>query len=1746
MAQLIEVPGQGSFEFPDDFSEEQITQAFISNGIYKPQPTKRKTSIGEDVLIGLEGAKNSFLDTASLVGGGLAGLMGREEDRDRVFQTILDRKAQAEQEASQVEQGFGGKVISGVTGIVPMLAGGAAIAGVKGMAAAPSIINALSESGRDIQEGAGTGETVALAPVKGVVDYVTNMLPAGKGLVGGAAWGAGGGIAGQAATDVAGQAVLGDSDAKKNYEFSLEKNVLLPAAVGGVVGGTVGKLTGEQDKTVKAAEKTPVEPKQASAYVQNTINDLDTQFKSRERRIKELTSISDKIQQSLAKKEQQLSSLSRLENPDSKTLGIIEALKKQVTESTTKLDSINDNIKQIRPEMEALNSRIQNLGGEGFKPDAPLPKEDPFVAKAKAEEDQMAKLEQRVVEPELPPETAAKVDGLDLEIQNLERFLGTKQGTKAVRADVEEQLNSLRAERDALARPPEIPETGTPFAETAGQPTQREPFRAGRDRYQVGDKFHAKEAEFVTYSPEVLKNMWDNKVDKLLTIQDPELRAMIMEEKAAIENAYGIVTKGEKVDKTVGKAPTMEGPVIRTVDDAGQPRPLNDLLTDAIANTKSPWLKSMLERIQNNPNLTRLQSVINDMYLYRNKAEAAYSNAKASPIFKTFTNGLDLAHEMIHAAANDVLIRYEAKDGTLTLEQRAAAKYVNDAYDKLIGNKALANWDYAMSNVREFVAHLSDKDFANAVKVAMTPTKFQEFINKLVQMASKTFGFTPKEAKSFEDLMGTTNYLIDTAAGMATPADILKSVGLLRNDFTKSVEYATLDTKLRDGLAVLEEKLTNDRNGVVNVTAGSKIRTYLAGAAEVAQANQKSPLVRHTFTAIKRADELYEEGKRYIIEGTANEKRTKFGLRNLTDVEGGESYNIARRNASNRDLIEGRLVVLEGHQKRIAFDQVPGFKQLSKSGQELVLALGKAYKRGHDWSNSQLEKTGAKPMPYREGYVYHQRDGDHGVYSYVRDESGNRVLAGVHYAYTDAERRAFMRNVIEKNPDIEIDPSTDVFSVKAEKTRQAEATERELATMIEEASRVGGKIDPEVIDRLRQEAVNARFFGGHHLFQTSVEGYKGNRWYRSELENAKDLFDTPFHYADELGRFARNEVLRKATDPFLNNPEVYNEHKYLDTDPEIIMARDLVDRTLNPQYDSMVKDAIDYVASRIVDSANALTKENKLSRYPDKSVFDRVNGVLTTFFNYSKMMARPAFAASQAMSWTSQVPQYLSVTFGDSFGKASDSMLKGVARSMDFREGTEFDNFIMRARKHHTFKPTTVNDFTQLRIELANSGMNKALSTGASLLSGKRLSEMADTYSRYMAFSILYEKGKSMGLKGDELFNFVIDHTDNSMSLFQRDKKAPIITRTGVFGDMLAPVSNYIILQGNWTATAAKKLVQDKNIHPMMTIILANAIAGGTVALPLVAEYEVLRTIFNSMLPDDMQMPSFVRVMHEYIGAARDSVTDMAGPAAGRLTDAVLRHGSITGATQAIAELFGVGKGGGLDIGSGLRYQALGKNFFDENKSLWDSFSAWSAIVKDVNSIADVITGKDVTEANIRRAYDATRTSIISDYLNDTFFIPYFKNESGKEMQTVGKDSAALFERTENDKWANYLGTRTTRAANESTVRTLTKEKERKQQAEVGKAMQGLLDHVVRAEARQVPLGMRGMQPAAIKRLEVLSRKYPDMEPFLNTISQRLDQEMLKRQLPEIIRTIENSKPYELKEKLKIYQDITGNKVKVE
>lgn len=208
---------------------------------------KPKTSVGV-----LEGIKRGItedvpygLGTAlDFTAGGLADLFGDTKSADTAFKRMEERtagrKKLQEVRAQNEIQGFGSKAGQAVVGAIPQMLSAHA-----------------TQAAEDVQAGATTGGALKSLGVNTGAQALGMLLPAGKGIIKGAAVGAATSAPLSYATDELNKRIQKGTGAEQNYQKTAE-DYLLEAAVGAGVGGVLGPL-GSKKKLNKKVEDTSVD-----------------------------------------------------------------------------------------------------------------------------------------------------------------------------------------------------------------------------------------------------------------------------------------------------------------------------------------------------------------------------------------------------------------------------------------------------------------------------------------------------------------------------------------------------------------------------------------------------------------------------------------------------------------------------------------------------------------------------------------------------------------------------------------------------------------------------------------------------------------------------------------------------------------------------------------------------------------------------------------------------------------------------------------------------------------------------------------------------------------------------------------------------------------------------------------------------------------------------------------------------------------------------------------------------------------------------------------------------------------------------------------------------------------------------------------------------------------------------------------------------------------------------------------------
>ncbi len=359
------------FEADHELSKEEWSQTlayFDSIGEKKADP--RKTGILEDVGIGLADLGHTAATAAQMVAGGATRLVGAEDTSDAIFDSMVERTKTREEYKKGLDQGFSGKAISGIAGILPMLAA-APITGPLAAATGMATMSGLSSAEENVRGGASTGQAMAQFGSEVGTDALANALPIGKGLLKGAALGAGGNVASQAAQDLTGSQLIGG----EKYDPSAEKYAL-QAVTGAVPGAVFGRMNkdGKFDLPAKEPVDEPIPDvplKTQTEFDNEFVTRTKGQIESIERQLYKAHQIQDELSKTGSMTEKQYEFYQKKQEE-------IDELNKELGEKKANLSNYSDN-PLAKTQEETTLENLKNFDPETLEvvPKKPVENEPP-------------------------------------------------------------------------------------------------------------------------------------------------------------------------------------------------------------------------------------------------------------------------------------------------------------------------------------------------------------------------------------------------------------------------------------------------------------------------------------------------------------------------------------------------------------------------------------------------------------------------------------------------------------------------------------------------------------------------------------------------------------------------------------------------------------------------------------------------------------------------------------------------------------------------------------------------------------------------------------------------------------------------------------------------------------------------------------------------------------------------------------------------------------------------------------------------------------------------------------------------------------------------------------------------------------------------------------------------------------------------------------------------------------------------
>lgn len=825
--------------------------------------------------------------------------------------------------------------------------------------------------------------------------------------------------------------------------------------------------------------------------------------------------------------------------------------------------------------------------------------------------------------------------------------------------------------------------------------------------------------------------------------------------------------------------------------------------------------------------------------------------------------------------------------------------------------------------------------------------------------------------------IGMSNPFANKEAGMWTPFQTARDTNEKRaRAISKSIDLdQNIDvTKLFSAEEILK------RNGAeMQDSSGStlsKIEREFSGRGQFVEANKRAqPVVWEMAKRLKAAKDNEIRNKRSWWSGDASKLAAKtFGpfmkLSHYDDPQTPAHVKLASTNKDRVAISEYMQMAQKEHVSHVLRDH-PGltegqrrvldaFNTLTPFQQSSVKVFTKMLE--------QIRKTRA--IPYLAGFIPHVRKGDFAVY--IKTSKGDPAHLETFTSKTTAD--AWIKMAKEKGYDV-----SDVVDFKTPEGQ----TLADSFGLVRDIMDSLNSNDPQrqvwinkIMDETLAKVSKNPDIGRHREHYTGLSGFLGTKLFKTRLENANDFFKSMEEYAQSSAAQHKKVEIIRAKNQFWDNPAGRQLREKFPNQAET--ADFLVDVAMNKDQKYGWTDSVDRIRTRVDEMYTKmhqkvrakLGKDPELLYYPEVPILDRVTGAGAQLFYISALTTRPGFWIGQALTSPFAIRQFLKE------GTIADTLVsqgKGWGTVMTGGDA-EWKAFVKdMANQSDSVHPQFINEINTLP-GLSKMGSLK-LDKLVEIVTGQRPAGMADAVSRYTVAAMAYHHYKNLGMKGDQLASNVRRAVDDTMVMYDREHSPSVFNKMGLVGQNIAPLQKYGIAQLENLIGDLKFIAQRpegmstiRAMAPAISTLMTTMIMAGSIGLPLLMEYEMLRAAFvgvskffgwddvedhvpgsvlEMMLTDENILTNLVAAGYEGLGMEEETAKNAA------------THGVLSAAT-------------GYDIGSSLRFNPYAPGA-DQNGQV-SALSAFPVIkfLADIGSIAGTKirkhTAGDVTEAEDRNA----------------------------------------------------------------------------------------------------------------------------------------------------------------------------------
>lgn len=1427
-------------------------------------PEKRKTTLAENVGISLNTAAQPFVKAAGLLGGGLASAVGATDTADSIYKTMEDTTKSMDEywNPKDAEQSFGGK-LQGMGMTLP--------AQMLGMLASP-----FDTAQTAIQSGETQNKALAATGIDTIGNMAGLALPAGvgKGLIKQAISGA----VGNAAQDVATRAAISGISDTKGMQEKFEPNAE-SAAIAGMLGagfGAKNHLDYSPPVNIKTGKSQYDKPKLDVPQTDyKVMQDVDNAIAVRNQNIKA-------IEEHLA----------RQKDPDSDyVLKLKEDLVKQTYE-LTELQAYKGELVNLVPdntpktdveaprideqlqveyaareaELNALESEYRDLSKKG-------------AALTAEQRTRLQEVEARYAEvSDFLEQNAGKLFGEEPEVKQNQQVEGNTQAPRQL-VEANKALDDLtnkykdefpqyfKGEQPDVNRGTarivekywdELPESVKEFilpryakdwetgesiqAVDSVRGTHIHDIRQELENYSnvesprqsfeplpTRDAVNASilEKDYSGYSIEVLQRMLSKKEEKIRNNTDLGMEVLLQEEHATLKRALRKkLDQQQRSEHDFNQVSAQKvswelaEPLLKAIQEGGIRGGLAYLAKQKGDTSLAPfgrYLGELAQKLHDNPLVGHNKFVEDPNFQHA----GGYDNISGYVHMKgdaTSTPGVFL-HEVVHSAVNRAIALYE-KGLLKDPKQSYAVKQLDALFNSLKSNKkhydTLKRFlrddiDVYLENLREFVAYgISDQRMMLALqKIKLGETSVY---SKLTNAIKNLLNLNKNERTALDDVLRYSEILMDASEGVSPGFN-----PNTRMDFAKiTTPQRALEAIKSGSLKIFAHVFTQNLRQMMRPDPYFSAMEERISKAERA----KEYLVRTINYGVDSFQTWQNKGK-FFFKTTGSEDTAAL-VPSMYKLKGKEIHSVYSTLVDGYRNGVDALETIKANEGSWTPEQLNFANALNNAVEKLWQSSIKML------ANKGLDYTKLKQ---RIGYMLTSRVGD-----YATQVRVNGVLVRQQHFLTEAEAKHWANEMKKTAGDARVVIET----AKVDDIKQGNATTN-LKDFIDTLKGMTSKEAQEFIDttasKLEEENAN---IGSHTIQSNIVSGFIGDQIGMSSAAMGEQLRTALPRMVDNYAQNIMSRSIQKDYIDFL----IDNEHKMNPT------TKDLLGFYINtqiglPYEKGTARDLAHGLSQKLRENVDTLL-DSKLFGFHnrDKHAVDRFMGLFSNAFYISNILMKPAIWVAQPLqalnSFRSafkegETPRQVMMAFGETMMQLS--LGKQYLKNNPDLEKAIYD----ASQKGNVLHPQMVNDYNDMRIGTdPNSFLNQSIDT----ISGKKISAWGDRASRYASFLFFYNLHKRSGLSGDELTRVASRDATENMVAYGSKKLPAIYREMGIVGEQGATLATFAHTQLGNMIVDIKEFVQQpgaRSAAPLIMTAAVTSLLGGAIALPIIAEYELLR-----------------------------------------------------------------------------------------------------------------------------------------------------------------------------------------------------------------------------------------------------------------------------------------------------------------